>query len=504
MVRFSHSRTKSETASTNKEGGPNYKLTPKEQLVQIATTLLFKEPKFYGDVQETMDNAIDAVAKDEPEFILKLASYCRNEMYLRTVSIYLLVKAANTKTCKEFVRKYTPRIIKRADEIYEALACHIKLFCPEPETHSKGPRHKDKKIPNSLKKGIQDVFPAFDEYQFAKYNRKTDVSFKDAIMLTHPSNPSEIIKKILDDSLKTPYTWETELSDKGNTAEVWHKLIDSGKLPYMAMIRNINNLEKSKVDKDHFEKVCAKIEEPEAVKHSKQFPFRFFSVYKNVDIDNGFKKKKLLKALEKALSLSVDNLPKLKGDTLIATDTSGSMGRFLSTRGKIEHIEIGALMAAMANKFSENGVASVFGTDFSTVDLSGNILSDTKKLCETNVGWSTNGYKVVKYLNDKDIKVDRVLLFTDEELYDSSDRWGDDNGRTLKDEFSQYKKRHPKAKLYVVNLNGYGDSCINYKDPNVVTVSGWSDKILQFISAYEEGKQSFIQRIDSQSYKKRA
>lgn len=477
----------------NKEGGESFILNATEELVQIVTTNLFQEPKFYGDVQKSMDSAVEAVAKSDPEFILKLAAYCRNELYLRTVSIYLLVKAANMNECKPFVRKYTPKIVTRADELSEAIACHITVFAPEPVKTGQGTKHKDKKIPNSLKKGLADAFKSFDEYQFAKYNRDNAVKLKDVIMLTHAKDPSALIKKILDDKLAVPHTWETELSDKGNKAEVWHELIDregSGSLPYMAMIRNINNLEKAKVDAAHFTKVCDKIKDPAAVRKSKQFPFRFYSVYKNVEIADAFKSKELKKALEAALNVSVENLPSLKGKTFITTDTSGSMGSFLSGKGSICHLEIGALMSAMANKFSENGIASVFGTEFTTVDLSGNILTDAKKIAKTDVGWSTNGYKAFEYLNDNNIEVDRILLFTDEELY----------GGSINSELQKYKKNiNPDVKVYLVNLNGYGDSCLDYKDKNVVTVSGWSDKILQFIATYEEGKESFIKKISQYS-----
>ena len=36
--------------------------------------------------------------------------------------------------------------------------------------------------------------------------------------------------------------WETQISLKGNKAEVWEKLIDNKKLPFMAMLRNLRNM----------------------------------------------------------------------------------------------------------------------------------------------------------------------------------------------------------------------------------------------------------------------
>jgi 60 kDa SS-A/Ro ribonucleoprotein len=164
MVKFT-SYTKSANKLTNKAGGIGYNLAPIEKLVQIVSTFLYKEPKFYGDVSKSLENAIKETAKTEPEFILKLAAYSRNKMNMRTVSIYLLVISANINECKPYVRKYAPYIIKRADEILEALSCQLELFSNEIVNG----KHINKKIPNSLKKGIADSFRNFDEYQYAKW-----------------------------------------------------------------------------------------------------------------------------------------------------------------------------------------------------------------------------------------------------------------------------------------------------------------------------------------------
>jgi hypothetical protein len=65
---------------------------------------------------------------------------------------------------------------------------------------------------------------------------------------------SYIFDKIAKDTLETPYTWETELSALGQqkfshaeekTAAFqskWEELIESGKLGYMALLRNLRNI----------------------------------------------------------------------------------------------------------------------------------------------------------------------------------------------------------------------------------------------------------------------
>ncbi|CAF2533417.1 unnamed protein product [Rotaria sp. Silwood2] len=83
--------------------------------------------------------------------------------------------------------------------------------------------------------------------------------------------------------LPTPETWETQISLKGNKAEVWQKLIDNKKLPFMAMLRNLRNMIKVGISEKHHQWVLKKLQDDGAVMYSRQFPFRFFSAYQILD-----------------------------------------------------------------------------------------------------------------------------------------------------------------------------------------------------------------------------
>jgi len=74
----------------------------------------------------------------------------------------------------------------------------------------------------------------------------------------------------LEDRLETPVTWETELSLKGNTKEVWERLIDENRLGYMAMMRNLRNIIKSGAS--NMDKVYEYLTDEERVLKNKQLP----------------------------------------------------------------------------------------------------------------------------------------------------------------------------------------------------------------------------------------
>ncbi|XP_045306132.1 telomerase protein component 1 isoform X4 [Leopardus geoffroyi] len=83
--------------------------------------------------------------------------------------------------------------------------------------------------------------------------------------------------------LPRPETWERELSLRGNKASVWEELIENGKLPFMAMLRNLCNLLRVGISARHHELVLQKLQHEKSVIHSRQFPFRFLNAHDSIN-----------------------------------------------------------------------------------------------------------------------------------------------------------------------------------------------------------------------------
>lgn len=321
----------------NYEGGIAFKTNPKMELTLRFLTYLVGEPKFYtpnaDEEMETIRNLISIVSLEDPEYLMKLAAYARNAMYLRSAPIFILVESAQFDTVKPFIKNYTPTIIKRADELTETIAYFINKHG---EIGSRGKAS----LPNSLKRGIAKSFYNFDAYQFAKYDRDGTVKLKDVLRLVHPKprteEEAELFRQIRDRSLPIPETWETIISNNGSTKESWKSVIP--KMGYMAKLRNLRNFLKVGVD---LTPIIRHLTNPKAVRNSKQFPFRFYSAHKTLEnmTEKPFERQPLMEAIERALELSVENLPKLGGRTYVTSDNSGSMESPLSKRSSIQYIE---------------------------------------------------------------------------------------------------------------------------------------------------------------------
>ena len=148
------------TATTNYEGGEVFESDSVELgLTKVVINNLL-EDSFYESAEDSLDTVtsrFEACAQENPEFVLKLAKYARQEENLRQIPQLLLVLSANHEETKEFVRDYATDIMHRADEPLMVLNFHIEY------TGSKS-------IPNCLQKGIEDALHNYSEWEVAKWD----------------------------------------------------------------------------------------------------------------------------------------------------------------------------------------------------------------------------------------------------------------------------------------------------------------------------------------------
>jgi 60 kDa SS-A/Ro ribonucleoprotein len=488
----------------NHQGAKAFVMSPEFELYSaVATTGLSNTS--YEKADQRLDRIIALMDNCSLEFIAKLAIYTRTQMHLRTISIVLLVHLAKKSAGKFALANVIPKVVLRADEITELLAYY------QIANDRKGVKMLNK-LSKQVQKGLAITFNQFDEYQFAKYNRDGAVKLKDALFLIHPKAKDKlqqnIFNKIATDSLATPNTWETELSalgqqkfenDKAKAHALkvkWEELIASNKLGYMALLRNLRNILQANVSADAINMVGEYLCNEKAVINSKQLPFRFLSAYREVLQLNVNYTSYIIECLEKAVSISSNNIKGfgLETSVLIACDVSGSMQQSVSAKSKILLYDIGLILGMMLKSKCKNVTTGMFGDTWKSIPMSSrDILSNVQAFYkrEGEVGYSTNGYLVIDNLLTTKKIVDKVMLFTDVQMYDSRNFSG-----SLENSWNKYKAMAPHAKLYVFDLAGYGHAPLNIKRNDVHLIAGWSDKIFDILACLEEGENA-IQKINA-------
>lgn len=480
-------------ATRNAEGGLSFAMNAKTRLYTQVASALVGEQTYYKSASEKDSELISTlreVIAIDPEFVLKLAYYTRSKLYLRSVTTLMLNELANSGISVPDSRKYVASCIQRPDDMTELVSLALNR------------NGKKGKLPMLIKNGVRNAFPKFDAYQLGKYNRNGNVKLRDVMFLTHPkpNNDSQKIvwSKLIDGTLETPVTWETQRSAGLMTwpevlRNVFHK---GGKTNnYMAIIRNLRNLVSSGLTSEDMGLLCQMIQDENAIRYSKMLPFRYMSAYselRNCDFQ-GRDISDLYEALENAVNISVCNVDKLPGTTVVAIDVSGSMDSKISGNSTVNAGQIATMLGMMSRSLCEDPRVVLFNTRTSWRNLPDKqILRNAYEV--RNPAGGTYGHIVIDDMLNMKLTADRLIFLTDMVLYSD---WGTADSCAKSWVNYQRSPYGKNCKMYNVDLTGYGLSTVPQNMKDTRTIAGWSDRIFEMINLLENSSTAVdeIQKI---------
>jgi len=503
------------TATTNYEDGEAFEPDSVELgLTKVVINNLL-EDSFYESAEDSLDTVtqrFEACAQENPEFVLKLAKYARQEENLRQIPQLLLVLSANHDETQEYVRPYGEDILSRTDEPLEALAMHVELF-------------ETKTVPNCLQKAIEDAMHNWNEWQYAKWDQPNkEWKYRDLLNLVHPrprdDERDRIFGKIahgnLDkypdvEPLKQEDTWESSLSDDSDDRskeEKYREQLEEGNMGLFPRIRQARDMLESGVTS---EEIYGDVTD-EWIRNSRLYPFRFYQAYKAVKGEGitsqrglGFtrqssepdipteEQRAALEFLEHAMQVSTENLPDVLEDTFVAVDTSGSMNSPVSNDSDLQCVEIASLFGALVYERGADLAAFASDTEEFHGDRRNPVTTTMEDIQSMNVGGGTNGHLVPRALREYDRdSYSQVIVFTDMQMWNDG-RYG---GASFKDEWRKYANFNDDVSLYLVDLQSYGDLVTPDGEHNVYNVSGWSENVIDFIDKMEN-VDGMIREIES-------
>lgn len=416
------------------EGAISSRINPKEQLRRTLLACLLWERSFYEDGVSVAERIAASAGRCSPEFISGLAKEARNEYRLRHAPLWLVMSLL--RRGGSTAGQTLTDVIQRPDEITEALAMYWR----------------DGRIPLSkqLKVGLANAFNKFDEYQFAKYNRNSEIKLKDVLFMVHPkpkdADQQKIFDRIVKDDLAIPETWEVKLSSGQNKVEVFTDLIKRKKLGHMALLRNLRNMDG--VDEDLINQSII-----EGAKHSKVLPFRYLSAAKAAP--------RFEESLDIAMQSSMSEMPKLKGTTVLLVDVSLSMNNMLSDRSTLNRLDAAAALAVLVREISEDCVLFAFSHQLQDLP-SRRGMSLIDAIRNTNRSNTRLGKSVTELHTFRKSEYDRVIIITDEQSRDQVPA--------------------PKGKGYILNVASYQNG-IGYGTYTHIT--GWSEQSIRYIQEIE-------------------
>lgn len=484
-MRF-NTKPQARTKTLNQAGGPAYQRTPQTELVTHLLTS-FVQDKFYRSAESGLDRLVELTAQNDPLFAAKAAIYARNEFGMRSVTHVVAAeifrkngtdsRVSGQQWPKHFIRD----VIRRPDDALEIVSYY-------------GQNVGDV-LPKQLQKGVALALEGFDKYQLAKYrNADKDLKLVDLVSLTHPA-ATRAIHRLINHAdsrnnltLDPPKTWETKMSAAGQEAkdeeqlakakeQVWHDFLTKKHTEYFALLRNLRNIVEQASDED-VDLAAQKLVDSRAIHKSLVLPFRFVTATKSLQGVSGPRTNQIIAAISDAMEISLENVPTLRGRTLVAVDGSGSM----TWDEKV--LEIAALFGATLIK-SNNADLIIFSHDAEYVTLNtlraplSNLASDIVRHVP---GAGTNFDSIFETANRG---YDRIITLSDEQGWS-----GIDPVRA----FENYKRRTgANPNIFSWDLSGYGNT--QFPESNIYMLSGFSDKAFEIMKLLDEDRQALVKKI---------
>ncbi len=417
----------------NNEGTKARTIDLVSQLERSVMSCMLWENEFYDSGVSITQRIAELIPKIPADEVARIAIQAKQDMRLRHIPLFMARELMRTKAGRAEAATLFPAIIKRPDDATEFLAIYWK-------------DNKEEPLANQVKLHLGNAMRKFDEYQLAKYNGGAKaVKLRDVLRITRPKpegdTQGELWGKVISGTLTTPDTWEVAISSSKDKKVTWTRLLKEDKLGGLAMLRNIRNMAQAGVENDLIRDGIV------AINAGKLLPINFITAARHNPQFETYIEKKFFECFA--------NKEKREGKTIVLVDISPSMNCPLSSRSELTRTDVACSLAMIARELYEDVRIFSFATKRVEVPARhGFGLRDAILRSQ-----QSNGTLLGHALKDLPPH-DRLIVITDEESQDPV----------------------PDMKGYMINVastkNGVGYGTWTHID-------GWSDKVLDYIQAYE-------------------
>lgn len=522
-----------EATAVNAAGGRAYEFTPKHALAQIAATNCFNGT-YYVDAESNLKIAKEAVDKlrNDPEFVAKVAVYCRDRAYMKDMPAYLCAVLAAWGEHKLF-RQVFRRVIDNGKMLRNFVQIGRSGAAGKKLNMSSG----------AIRHAIRDWFTNHDSNFIFRASIGNDPNMRDILRMARPlpendekaalyaylkganfdPKTGEYITYNKDGSVKYRHTFDQlpnivrqyELFKKNHEGEIpnvdfrmldsvlnkdeakklWANQAQNGSWHLTRM--NLNNFQKYGVFEDDklTSKVASRLSDVNEVRKARAYPYQLLMAYSATDNVPHVVRESLQDAMEAAL----ENVPSIDGQVYICVDTSGSMssaitGNRIGSTSKVRCVDVAGLFGASLLRKNKSAELLPFDTSVHKCSLNGRdtVLTNAQTLARFG-GGGTDCSCALRELNSRKAKGSAVIFVSDNESWvDSAYGYGYGRGTGMLSEWKIFKDRNPNAKLICIDLIPRSNSQVKeHKD--ILQIGGFGDQVFDVIA-------SFIKHGDSNDH----
>lgn len=474
------------------EGATLYEKSLEEEWVNFIFSSMMQDG-FYESADEQMmrykELTESMIEKYGPVFAAKAARYSRQELGLRSISEYTAAMLNDYQF--DYKRQFYKDYFRRPDGVAEVFAAVDSL---------------GSKRSHALVRGAGDYLSSLGEYQISKYKMKgKEYNLFDLINITHAH--SKAIDAYKNDTLQMADTWENRISNAGSEEarnENWCDMVETGKLGYLALIRNLNNIVDAAPSVEWIEKhLCPQITNEVSIRKSLVFPYQIYTAYKYLKSAPIC----VQSALDSAFRTSVANMPELEGSTAIVLDVSASMNSPISEKSKLSIKEAGAVYAAAILYANHDSYFVKFGDDARAMKVSfkSNMFYLIRNMCDNDgCGFGTNIIPAFEVLEKSGKTFDRIFLISDTQVMGQTkgNGWGWGycyDPQAARQKVNRYLAAYSKTHIYSYDLGNYRTQVTSPDSGRITLLTALNEKVFDMIRLKEQST-SLIDIINNYSY----
>lgn len=483
----------------NKERAPAYAMEPRHRLAQIAVTGTLNQT-FYANAEEQLDAILGAAIECDPDFVAKTAIYARERGYMKDTPALLLAWLSMLQT-PDFGRAF-----RRVVDNGKMLRTFVQIM----RSGATGRTSLGTRPKRAVKTWLEEA----SDLEIMRAAVGQSPSLADVIKMVHPHPKTasrealygyligkpydalalpEIVKAFeafkADRSLPLPDVPFQMLTALPLTKKQWVAI--GHKAGWHMLRMNLATFARHDAfSVKEFEAYVAKrLRDPNAIAKARVLPYQLMTAYAMTS--TGSVPDSVRDALQDAMEIATENVPRIDGRVVICPDVSGSMGSPVTgyrsgATTKVRCIDVAGLIASAFLRVNRGARVMPFATDVVNIKLNprDTVMTNAEKLASA-WGGGTNCSAPIRQLAMENGQTDMVIIVSDNQSWvDARPRR---HGTGLMEEWTKLKAYNPKAKLVCIDIQPYGTLQAQNRD-DILNVGGFSDAVFEIIAAFAKGR----------------
>jgi 60 kDa SS-A/Ro ribonucleoprotein len=489
-----------QTNAKNNHGVPAYALSPKQALAQFAATGCLNST-YYASAEDQLQKVLALAKEVDATFVAKTAVYARQQGFMKDVPAVLCATLS--------VRD--PQLLRT---VFDRVIDDGKMLRNFVQVLRSGVVGR-KSLGSVPKKLAQQWLESRTDEQLFRASVGNEPSLADLIKMVHPkpvnAGREALYGYLLDrkhnaealpEVVKQYETFKSaKAGQRGPVPEVPFQMLTALELgrnewtaiaknaPWQMTRMNLNTFARHGVfdDKAMVKLVANRLADASLVKRARVLPYQLLAAFKSAggDVPNLVRD-----ALQDAMEVATENVPRLEGKVYVCPDVSGSMSSPVTgfrpgATTTVRCIDVAALVAASILRQNPQAEVLPFESNVVDVKLNGrdSVMTNAEKLAAVG-GGGTNCSAPLVALNKRQAKGDLVVFISDNESWVDAKAG---RGTATMREWAVFKQFNPQARLVCIDIQPHATTQAA-EQADVLNIGGFSDQVFEVIAAFAEGR----------------